>query len=71
MLIFTRQNITTHIIKIGNDFIKKSQAFDTFIVTLQLNIELGEIRNSRKRDTDVLTVLIIKILEINQSKTIQ
>lgn len=50
-----------NLVEVGDDFVEKSQTFDAFVVIL--HVELKEIGDRCEHDADVLTILVIKILD--------
>lgn len=50
------------LIKVSNDLIQESQAFQAFLVDITLGVKLFEIRNWCEHHTDAVIGLVVKVL---------
>lgn len=50
---------STYIIKVGDDLVQEPQAFQTLLVDIGFRVELFEIRNGGKHDTDAVIRLVV------------
>lgn len=52
-----------YLIKVGNDFIKKPETLQSFLVDVRFSVELFKVWDRGKHDTHHIVGLVVKILQ--------
>lgn len=55
-----------YLVKVGNNFIQKSETFDTFVIGLQFNVELAEVGYGCKHYACIITLFVVQVLQDNK-----
>ena len=51
------------LVKVSDDLVEKPQTLDALVITLQLHVEFGKVRDRRKHHAHILTALVVQLLQ--------